>query len=142
MSKLTFILFLSIFAICSTAQTNTSLVLKISNIKNTKGKIRVAFYNSTASFPKENKFFFAKEFTIANTGEMSFSITEIPYGNYAVAVFQDINNNQTLDKNFVGYPKEPFGFSNNYKPVISAPKFADCSFSFSKSSGTISIKLL
>jgi uncharacterized protein (DUF2141 family) len=49
-------------------------------------------------------------------------------GEWAVAVSQDLNNNDKLDKNFLGIPTEPFAFSNNVKPRLSAPRFEECKF--------------
>ncbi|MBW2513530.1 MAG: DUF2141 domain-containing protein, partial [Deltaproteobacteria bacterium] len=34
----------------------------------------------------------------------------IPPGKYALLVFLDENNNDRLDKNFIGIPNEPLGF--------------------------------
>ena len=36
-------------------------------------------------------------------------------GDYAVAIIQDLNENEKLDKNFLGIPKEPYGFSGKWK---------------------------
>jgi uncharacterized protein (DUF2141 family) len=37
----------------------------------------------------------------------------VPHGEYAIAVFVDVNGNGKMDKNFLGIPKEQYGFSNN-----------------------------
>lgn len=37
---------------------------------------------------------------------------EIPEGSYAIAVFQDLNGNNNLDRDPNGLPREPYGFSN------------------------------
>lgn len=39
-----------------------------------------------------------------------------PQQPYAIMVFIDENKNGILDRNFLGIPKEPVGFSNNYSP--------------------------
>ena len=36
-------------------------------------------------------------------------------GNYAVAIIQDLDENGELNKNFLGIPKEPYGFSGKWK---------------------------
>lgn len=66
---------------------------------------------------------------------------DVEPGTYAVSMYHDLNSNEKLDKNLVGYPKEPFGFSNNFRPVFSGPKFKDCAFTHSERGTTISIKL-
>ena len=49
------------------------------------------------------------------TGEI-YQIDGVPAGNIAVLVYVDENENNLLDKNFIGIPKEPLGISNNYRP--------------------------
>ena len=55
--------------------------------------------------------------------------TEIPDGEYAIAFFIDANGNKKLDKNFLGIPKEQYGFSNNAMGTLSAPTFKQAKFS-------------
>jgi outer membrane protein len=45
-----------------------------------------------------------------------YRIGNIPPGEYALLVFLDENNNDRLDRNFIGIPNEPLGFSNGYQP--------------------------
>ena len=52
---------------------------------------------------------------------------EIPPGTYAIGVYVDGNENEKLDTNFLGIPKEQFGFSNNAK-AFGVPKFEAASF--------------
>lgn len=55
------------------------------------------------------------------------TFTGLPAGTYAVLVFSDRNDNQELDKNFIGIPIEPIGFSNDYEPR-GPPQFDKASF--------------
>lgn len=49
----------------------------------------------------------------ATAGAVGFRFEDIPAGSYAFVGYQDINSNDTFDKNMVGMPKEPFALSNN-----------------------------
>jgi uncharacterized protein (DUF2141 family) len=49
---------------------------------------------------------------------------DLPPGEYAAVAFQDVNGNGILDKNFLGIPKEPFGFSNGARGSAGPPKFS------------------
>lgn len=124
------------------AQPTPTFNLTIQNIKSTKGIIRVAFYDKSSEFPSEKTMKFGKEFKPEKTGEVTVAWKDIPFGEYAIAVFQDLNNNKKLDKNLFGYPKEPFGFSKNFKPKLSAPNFNDCKINFNNNSNKFSIKLI
>ena len=116
------------------------LSIKISNIQNQGKPLYVGIYRAGDEFPEFNKFWKNTKVT-TTSNEMTVEF-EVPYGEYAVAVSHDLNGNEKLDKNFVGYPKEPFGFSNNFKPKFSSPKFSDCKFSFTQQSNSLTIKLI
>ena len=55
-------------------------------------------------------------------------VINIPDGKYAIALFIDKNKNKKIDKNFIGIPKEQFGFSNNAMGKLSAPSFQQAMF--------------
>ena len=44
--------------------------------------------------------------------EFQVLFADIPDGSYAIAVFQDTNGNNNLDRDPRGLPLEPYGFSN------------------------------
>jgi uncharacterized protein (DUF2141 family) len=52
----------------------------------------------------------------------------IPPGTYALVVLHDENMNGKVDTNWIGIPKEGYGFSNDAKASFSAPSFQDASF--------------
>lgn len=54
-------------------------------------------------------------------------IPDLPGGEYALVVYQDDNGNGRLDKNFIGIPREPLGFSNRYWPQ-GRPTYARAAF--------------
>lgn len=51
----------------------------------------------------------------------------IPAGEYGICVFHDENANEDLDRNFMGLPREPFGFSND-RGRFGPPSFKRASF--------------
>lgn len=72
-------------------------------------------------------------FTIQPGG--SYTITDVPTGALAVLAYLDENDNRTLDKNFIGIPREPMGLSNNYQPK-GPPSFQRASISVEQGSAT------
>ena len=115
--------------------------LKIPNVKST-GIIRIAFYKKENKFADEKNFAFTKEVKPPKTGEATLTFTDIPAGEYGLALYQDSNGNKKLDTNLVGYPKEPFAFSQNIKPKFSAPTYEECKITFNANNTTFSIKLI
>ncbi len=49
-------------------------------------------------------------------GRKEYLIKNIDPGEYALLIYYDENDNDRIDKNFIGIPKEPLGFSNRYRP--------------------------
>ncbi len=118
------------------------LTIHISNVKSATAPIRIALYDKSSDFPDEKGYAQAKVFVPGKTGEASFVFTGLAEGEYAVAIYQDLDNNSSLNTNFFGYPKEPFGFSNNVKPRFSAPSFKQCKVAVSATNHSISVKLI
>lgn len=77
----------------------------------------------------------------AQAHEVKIDAGTLPPGRYAVTVYQDVNGNKKLDKNFLGIPQEPAGASNNPKTRMGPPSFDDCAFQFGTTDQTISIVL-
>ncbi|MVM38142.1 DUF2141 domain-containing protein [Spirosoma sp. HMF3257] len=115
-----------------------NLTIDIHNIRSQKGTVYIALFKPDSGFPEGKPVEGKKADIKGNSAQTTFSLEP---GEYAVAVFHDENSNGILDKRLFGIPKEPYGFSNNFRPRMSAPKFKDCQFSVDTPGKTISIKL-
>jgi len=69
----------------------------------------------------------AKVVILPLDGREVFHIKDIPPGEYALLVYFDENGNKRIDKNFIGVPIEPLGFSNRYAPK-GPPTFSRATF--------------
>lgn len=49
----------------------------------------------------------------ARAGTVELRVRNVKPGSYSIAVFHDTNGNGKLDRNFLGLPGEPYGFSND-----------------------------
>jgi uncharacterized protein (DUF2141 family) len=105
-------------------------------------QIRVAVYSANApeQFPSDDKFFrgIVKE---ATEDRLTVLITDLPAGKYAVAAYVDNNRNGRQDKNFLGVPKEIYGFSNDVRGLFGPPDFAAAAFDIGENAVTQSIHL-
>lgn len=108
--------------------TPAKLTVVVKNIEVSKGSVVLAVFNNENSFLKKPA---AQQVIKASSGIVEFSFS-LPEGDYAVAIYQDVNDNRKLDKNWLGIPKEPYGFSNNFRPKFSAPGFNDCKFTITR----------
>lgn len=102
--------------------------------------VKLNFYNVAGSFLKEKGE--ALQLKVRPGGKTSITVpVELPPGEWAVALTQDTNNNDLLDTNFLGIPTEPYAFSNNVRPRLAAPKFAECMFVVSQPGLVVTIQL-
>ncbi len=117
-----------------TAKSQNKIVADISNFVNDKGVCRVCLFNNTTSFNGEGgKPYQCLQTTVkSKTSQAVFE--SVPSGTYAIFVFHDTNNNNKMDKNFLGIPKEGYGASKNKLPFASAPSFNDNKFSVDNNS--------
>lgn len=102
-----------------------SFQIEISNIQAYKGKAIVSIYNSEKDWFKKP----FREITIQTNENSKVVSFDVPYGVYAISVYQDVKVNNELDMNFLSIPKEPIAFGNNYKP-FGNPKFESAAVNF------------
>ena len=96
----------------------TSLRIEVSGTKNNEGTLRFFLFSSEDNFLKQP---YMQKTTTADATYVTFD--DLPLGTYAVNVYHDKNDNGELDINWLGAPKEAFGFSKNRKGKLGPPKF-------------------
>lgn len=136
--------FLCLVSLCISlqfqAQQVYDLTVEVTDLENNDGVLQYGLYNNSDKFPIVGE---TLKMVRVKTSSASrkYTFKNLPKGNYAVAIYQDENNNDNCDKNFLGVPIEPYAFSNDIRPKLSAPSFKDCSFMLDKSK-TVKIKLV
>ena len=73
---------------------------------------------------------------------MKVALDKLPFGEYAIALIHDVNANKEFDKNLLGIPKEPFGFSNNKSIFFGLPNFKEASVVFDENNTETVIQLV
>ena len=125
----TAILFYILFIIVG-IQVPGELKVVVNNIAPVEGDIYVAIYDHPEKYMSVEMAVFKQMVPVeAETETIIFS--NVPEGEYAIAVFQDLNGNGELDLNSAGIPKEPFGFSNDARGKMGPPKYKNVKISFS-----------
>lgn len=105
----------------------SEITIKLTGLKSTKGKVLIALYNTSAGFPDDYNM--AVEQVVTQTkSNFTYTIKNLKPGEYAIALFHDKNSNEKMDKNFLGIPKEGFGFSNNPRVLTGPPSFSKAKF--------------
>jgi uncharacterized protein (DUF2141 family) len=94
---------------------SSTLSIAIEDIKSDKGVILAELKNEKGEVVQVTKGNIAK-------GKSSIEFQNLPKGNYSLSFFHDENENMKLDSGKYG-PTEGYGFSNDAKGFMSAPKF-------------------
>jgi uncharacterized protein (DUF2141 family) len=125
--KLLFLTFILLFSGVKTHK----LSIHISGISKIKGSLFIAVFRATDDFPVFGKQFkgIIKE---VEGKSQNYNFDNLPEGEYALAIYQDVNRNKILDKNLLGVPTEIYGFSNNARRSFSAPSFQEAKFKLNK----------
>ncbi len=104
------------------------LIVTVKNVRGDKGSVMIAVYDKSNYMHEDQTQL--KQSSNANAGEVKFVFHDVPAGTYAVASYHDENDNKKLDRNFVGLPKEGYGFSNDARGTTGPPAFSQAAFTF------------
>lgn len=134
-----FLISLVLFFCSSTLIKTGSIKVEIHGLENDKGIVQIGLYNSEKDFPTFEKNFKGSSIK-ANKNGVHYTFTNIPVGKYAIAVWQDENEDKKINKNMFGSPTEKYGFSNNKFGTFGPPDFEVASFVV-KENGDINLKI-
>jgi uncharacterized protein (DUF2141 family) len=118
------------------AQT-VNIEVSMSGFKNKTGKVKVGLYNAEGTFLKTT---FKSITSSIDSNKTIVNFEGLEKGEYAVSIYHDENENDTLDANIMGIPKEDFASSNNAKGFMGPPKYKDAKFTVNENT-KIEIKL-
>lgn len=96
------------------------LVITIENIKEPKGLLIVALFNSRETYLKKD---FRSQKIDVKDEKQEIIFDQLPEGEYSVSIIYDKNRNGELDTNFMGIPTEGFGFSRKSMGTFGAPSY-------------------
>lgn len=120
-----------------TLQGSSTLEIRLLNIRKGEGKLVVEVYKNNTSDWMETPH---KKMTFPADAETKTISLPLPYGRYAIAIYQDLDNNGELKQNFLDIPREPVGFGNNHRP-FGEPDFDDIAVDFTSSTKVQEIEL-
>ena len=126
------ILFISPFKALS-----KSITIKIDAEESKKHKVYMSVFTRKEGFPDQAKK--AKRNIVLEPGKPQITI-EVQEKALALSAFIDTNGNKALDKNSLGIPTEPIGFSSNPTLVFSAPDFDSSAIELKEPSTVIDLK--
>jgi uncharacterized protein (DUF2141 family) len=113
-------------ALCAAPAWAADLVVTVTNIKDDAGFVGCALFAAEAAqqFPLDPSRAVTRR-APATPGRMRCEFAGLAAGSYAVSAAHDRNGNGKTDRNLVGIPTEPWAVSNNVRPTLRAPRFAE-----------------
>ncbi len=120
-----------------------NLTVSVSGFENDRGQLRIALFNSEENYSnKEEPIIpFNRGFASIKDNKTIWVFENIPFGEYAVKCYHDENGNEKMDRNFLGIPKEKYGFSNNAKGNSGPPDYEEAIFIFNSEIKNIEITI-
>lgn len=112
------------------------LTVKITGVSKKEGQLLIGLFKDQKDFLK--KAYKGAKLSVGEFGSV-VTFTDLPYGVYALSVVHDVNSNDKMDF-FTVFPTEPYGLSNNVRPM-GMPSFDQCQFNVDKPSQTIQIEV-
>lgn len=136
-------LLFSLLVAFESPQGTGKLKIEITNFQSTKGKVLVNLFKEAKGFPTNNKYAYkTAEISVGTDKQVFIEFADLPYGDYAVAILHDENDNKKMDYNFLGMPKEGYCFSNNYRPTLKNPSFRQAGFFLERPLKALQLKMI
>jgi uncharacterized protein (DUF2141 family) len=115
------------------------IILTVDGLSSTKGTMLLELDDSEESWQNRAPPVAMGRATAAGR-TLTYTFRDLKPGTYALSIFQDENDNGKFDTNFLGIPKEGWGFSNN-PDVRRKATFDEAKFSVEQKDVAITIHL-
>jgi len=104
------------------------IAFEIRGARSDNGHVHVSLFAKPDGFPSKRQKAIHTEIIPIVDGVSVGSFEDVEYGKYAISVFHDENDDNELETNFFGMPKEGVGTSNDPKPRLGPPRWTDAAF--------------
>lgn len=125
---------------CTRAQGQVTLDVEVVlNRPEAGGMLRLALCNGKEAFDSDTD---CRTMSVAAQGRtVRCSFPSVEPGTYAVKVFHDVNGDGELNTSWIGWPKEPYGFSNDAPVNAGPPPYRLAAITVDETSRTARIRL-
>lgn len=125
-------------SLCINHASAADLTIHVDDLKAAGGNLMVAVYNSEGNFLKGPV---KAGGAPAAASDNKIVFKDLPEGEYAFAVYHDVNANGKMDKNVLGIPTEDYAFSNNAMGKMGPPSYAAAKFALPADGATLRVSL-
>lgn len=107
------------------------IVVEIVDLRSDDGKVLCALFGSSEGWPGDYEQAAGGAFSRIQGRRATCTFEDIPAGQYAVAMFHDEDDSDSMRRSLIGIPREGYGFSNNVGPrAFGPPRFRSAAFRF------------
>lgn len=133
-------LLIAFAALAHAADGTATLTVDITGFEPSRGTALVQLSSTEEQFVGKSKPLQRKAVPVAG-GKAKVTFEGLPFGEYAISVAHDEDDNGKLNTNMIGIPREAFGFSRNPVVRTGRPKFEAVKFPIDRSDTTIQVKV-
>ena len=129
-------------AICTAPRASLSVGVinaHVVKLRNNHGQVICTLFTPSDKFPDHSHKGMTVTVPIQNK-VATCSFKNVHYGNYAIVAFHDENHDGEFNQNWLGMPKEGFGFSEN-PGTLKKPAFDDAKFTLDQPAVEVTIRL-
>lgn len=117
------------------------LAVTVTDLRNTKGVVRVCMTSDPKAFPDCRKDPKSLRQTVPAAERVELMFRNVAPGHYAISLLHDENENGRADRALGMMPKEGFGFSRDAKLRMGPPSFQSAAFDFDGSAQVLNIRM-
>lgn len=121
------------------SQKTGDLILEFENLKSKQGKILILLFPQKKGFPGDAA---NSSYSASVEATQSHTIKNIPFGNYALSLVHDEDNDGKMKLNFLGIPKEGYSFSNSKGRMLERPNYEKSVFHHNKSETRLKLRFI
>ncbi len=121
--------------------TPTRIWVRVLGLKSAAGTVTASLYDDKAKNFLKKRRRIAKEREPASTGPVMVCMPAPGPGTYAVAIYHDENANRKWDRNWIGIPKEGYGFSNDARGRLGPPAHEAAAFAVDGDEATVDVRV-
>ena len=126
---------------CTGTPSAVRLYVDVENVRSAQGLIAVTLYadDSRRFLARRGSLYVGRVPARAGTTRVCIHLPST--GTWGLAVYHDVDGNRRFNRNGVGMPEEPFGFSNNPRVLFGIPSFSSVRLSVPRNNMRTSVRL-
>ena len=143
LKKFLFVIFIVIIVAGALGQEQSgqgNLTVIITGFDNDDGVVKIALNNTQEDYEAKDQAYRGAALIIEENKAVG-TFVKIPFGEYAIKIYHDEDNDNELDTNFLGMPTEEYGFSNNARGSFGPASWEDAKFLFKSEKDTVIISI-